>query len=163
MLIRLKNKGNIIIDDFIFKCSIGRSGIKNKKIEGDNATPKGIYSLGSLYYRADRTEKPITKIDTKIIKKNMGWCDDSKSKYYNQEFKIIEKIKHEKLYKKNNSYDCFIVINFNTKKIIKNKGSAIFIHLTKNYRKTAGCIALKKNDFLILAKIINKKTKIKIS
>ena len=41
-----------------------------------------------------------------------------------------------------------------------NKGSAIFIHLTKNYNPTKGCIALNKKDFLILCKLINKKTKI---
>ena len=43
------------------------------------------------------------------------------------------------------------------------KGSAIFIHLTNNYKPTAGCIAISKKDFLILLKIISKKTKIKIN
>ena len=93
----------------------------------------------------------------------MGWCDDPKSKYYNKEIKINKKIKHEKLFKKDGSYDYFVVINYNTKKIIPFKGSAIFIHLTKNYKKTSGCIALKKKDFLILMTLINKKTKIKIN
>ena len=41
-------------------------------------------------------------------------------------------------------------------------GSAIFIHLTDNYKPTAGCIALKKSDFDILLNLINQKTKIKI-
>ena len=45
----------------------------------------------------------------------------------------------------------------------KKKGSAIFIHLTKDYSKTAGCIALSKKDFLILAKLVNKKSKIVIN
>ena len=52
---------------------------------------------------------------------------------------------------------------YNTKDIKPKKGSAIFIHLTKNYGKTLGCIALKKTDFLILLRVINKKTKIKIN
>ena len=68
----------------------------------------------------------------------------------------------EKLYRKDYKYDLLIPINYNTKPIIKNKGSAIFIHLTKNYKKTAGCVALSKKDFLILLKLINSKTKIKI-
>ena len=92
----------------------------------------------------------------------MAWCDDPKSKYYNKEIKINNMIGHEKLYRKDNSYDYFIVINYNTKPITRYKGSAIFIHLTENYKKTLGCIALKKSDFLVLANIINKKTKIKI-
>ena len=162
MLITLKNKETLIVDDFVFKCSIGKNNIRTKKKEGDKATPRGIFSLGKLYYRADRVPKPTAKIETKIIRKKMGWCDSSQSKYYNKEIKVNNKISHEKFFKKNESYDYLIVINYNTKKIIPYKGSAIFIHLTKNYKKTSGCIALKKKDFLILIKLIDKKTKIKI-
>ena len=165
MLLNLKNKETLVIDDFIFKCSVGKSGTKTRKTEGDMTTPRGKFSLGKLYYRADRVLKPSTKIPCKIISKNMGWCNDAKSKYYNKEIKIRKnnRLKHEKLFKKNISYNYFIVINYNTKKIIPNKGSAIFIHLTKNYKETAGCIALQEKDFLILTKLINKKTKIKIN
>jgi L,D-peptidoglycan transpeptidase YkuD (ErfK/YbiS/YcfS/YnhG family) len=163
MLIILKNKDTLIVDDFNLKCCIGKKGLSNNKKEGDNKTPKGIFSLGKLYYRNDRVKNVNSNISKKIIKKKMGWCDDSKSKFYNKEIQINnQKIKHEKLFRKDHSYDYLIVINYNTKKIIPNKGSAIFIHLTKNYKKTAGCIALKKKDFLILTKIINNKTKIKI-
>ena len=73
-----------------------------------------------------------------------------------------KKNKGEKLYRRDNTYDVLIVIEYNTKKTKPFKGSAIFIHLTKNYSPTEGCIALKKNDLLILLKIINKKSKIKI-
>jgi len=163
MLLILKNKETLIIDDFIFKCSVGKNGTKIRKIEGDKATPKGKFSLGKLYYRADRVKKPVTKLSIKPLTKNMGWCDDPKSKYYNREIKINNKAKYEKLFKKDHSYNFFIVINYNTRKTISNKGSAIFIHLTKKYKKTAGCIALNEKDFLILIKLINKKTKIKIN
>ena len=163
MLITLKNKEVLIVDDFIFKCALGKNGIIEKKKEGDRATPKGTFSIGKLYYRADRVKKPLCILSTKIITRKIGWCDDPKSKYYNKEIKINKKIKHEKLFKKDGSYDYFVVINYNTKKIIPFKGSAIFIHLTKNYKKTSGCIALKKKDFLILMTLINKKTKIKIN
>ena len=162
MLITLKNKEFIIIEDFIFKCAIGKNGIKLRKEEGDKATPSGIFSFGKLYYRADRVEKPITKISTKIIKKNMGWCDDPKSEYYNKEIVVNKRIHHEKLSRKDNLYDYLIVISYNTVKPKAFKGSAIFLHLTKNYKKTMGCLALSKKDFLILMKIINKNTKIKI-
>ena len=162
MLIKLKNKGTLKLDDFILKCSIGKNGIKSKKKEGDKCTPKGIFTLGKLYYRADRVKKPYTKISTKIIKKNMGWCDDVTSKFYNKEMKINKNIKHEKLYRNDNVYDYLIVINYNTKKIKPAKGSAIFLHLTKNYKKTLGCVAVKKKDFLIILKLITKNTRIKI-
>ncbi len=162
MLIRIKNKDQLIIDDFVFKCSIGKNGVKRKKIEGDKSTPKGKFTLGKIYYRPDRVPKPETVILTKKINKKMGWCIESKNKKYNSEIKIDKKIKHEKMYRKDYKYDYLLVINYNTKKKIPFKGSAIFIHLTNNYKPTIGCVAIKKKDFLILVKIINKKTKIRI-
>ena len=162
MLIQLKNKDKLIVGDFKFKCCIGKNGVKKHKIEGDNSTPKGIFTLGNLYYRKDRVRKPNTNLKIKIIKPNTGWCNESKNKFYNKEIISQKKISHEKLYRKDHKYDYLIVINYNIKKILPGKGSAIFIHLTKNYYPTAGCIALKKKDFLILVKLINKKTKIKI-
>ena len=161
MLIQLKNKDKLIVGDFKFKCCIGKNGVKKHKIEGDNSTPKGIFTLGNLYYRKDRVEKPNTNLKIKIIKPNIGWCNESKHKFYNKEISLQKKIRHEKLHRKDHKYDYLIVINYNIKKTVANKGSAIFIHLTKNYYPTAGCIALKKKDFLILLKLINKKTKIK--
>ena len=162
MKITLKNKYTLKIDDFKFKCCIGRNGLKKNKIEGDKCTPKGIFKLGALYYRKDRVKKPITSLKIKNIKRNMGWCNDSKNKFYNQEVKVNKNIRHEKLFRKDYKYNYLLVIEYNTKKIIPNKGSAIFIHLTKNFEATAGCRALLQKDFLIMVKLINKKSKIKI-
>ena len=163
MLIRLKNKDKLIVNDFKFKCCIGKNGVKKQKIEGDNSTPKGIFTIGTFYYRKDRVTKPFTNLKTKIIKPKIGWCNDLKKKSYNREIKIQKKIRYEKLFRQDHKYDYLIVINYNIKKTIPGKGSAIFIHLTKNYYPTAGCIALKKQDFIILLKLINNKTKIVIS
>ena len=160
MLIKLKNKDTLTIDDFKFRCCIGKSGINSQKIEGDNSTPKGKFKIGTLYHRADRGKKPSTKINTKKIMKKMGWCNDPDNKYYNKQISINKNIKHEKLYRSDYKYNYLIVIEYNMKKIKSNKGSAIFLHLTKNYQKTAGCIALNKKDFLIILKIINKNSKI---
>ena len=163
MPITIKNKDTLIIDDFIFKCAVGKKGIKTHKKEGDRTTPRRNYSLGKLYYRADRVKKPLTKISTKIIKPKMGWCDDPKSKYYNQEIRINNKIKCEKLFREKNLYDYLIVINYNTKKITSFKGSAIFLHLTKKYKKTEGCIAVSKKDFLIIIKLLKRNSRIHIN
>ena len=164
MTIFVKNKETLIYDEFIFRCSIGKNGFIKNKLEGDKKTPKGTFSIGNLYYRKDKNQKPKTKIPCIPIKKNMGWCDDpNDNNNYNKLIKINKNIKSEKLYRKDNKYDFLIPINYNTKKIKKGKGSAIFIHLTNNYQKTLGCIALKKRDFLILVKLINRKTKIRIT
>ena len=162
MRIILKNKETLLCDDFVFKCTIGKKGITSKKFEGDKKTPRGIFSLGPVFFRKDRVDDPITKLRKIEIRKNMGWCDDIKSKKYNKLIKINNNIKHEKLFRKQNIYDLLVPINYNTSNPKKNKGSAIFLHLTNNYKKTAGCVALKKRDMLILIKLINKNTKIEI-
>lgn len=93
----------------------------------------------------------------------MGWCNDSNSKAYNKLIEIPFKYSHEKLYKKENVYDIILVLNFNMNPIKRNKGSAIFIHVAKkNYKKTEGCIAVKKHQLLKIIKEVNSKTKIKI-
>jgi len=163
MLINIKNKDTLIIDDFSFKCSLGKNGIRINKKEGDLSTPKGIYTIKKLFYRSDRIKKINTKIDKIKIKKNMGWCNDPNHKKYNSLINVNTKIKHEKLYRTDTKYDLVLVIDYNLKKPIPFKGSAIFVHITKNYKPTAGCIALKKNDMIILLKILNKNTKIKLS
>ena len=163
MLIKLKNKDRLNIDEFTFRCSIGKNGINIKKREGDLCTPKGNFLIKKVFYRLDKIKKINTKIKKIKIKKNMGWCNDPKHKKYNSLINTREKIKHEKLYRRDGKYDLIIIIDYNLVKPIPFKGSAIFIHLTNNYKPTAGCIALRKNDMLILLKLINKKTRIKIN
>ncbi len=163
MIIKLKNKDKLLYDEFVFKCSIGKKGLKKIKIEGDGSTPVGLFSLGIVYYRPDRIDKPNTKLKIKKITKRMGWCNDANNKKYNKEILLSKKNKGEKLFRYDRIYDLILVINYNTKKTIKNKGSAIFIHLTKNYKPTLGCIAIQKNDLLVLLKLITADTKIKIS
>ena len=93
----------------------------------------------------------------------MGWSDDVNfPSKYNKLIKIKKNIHHERLFRNDYKYDLLIPIKYNFDKSIVGKGSCIFIHLTKNYNPTAGCIALQKKDFLIMLKLINKNTKIKI-
>ena len=91
----------------------------------------------------------------------MAWCDDPTQNKYNEEIKTYSTKLKENLYRIDHRYDYLISISYNEQKT-RNKGSAIFIHLTNDYKPTAGCIALEKKDFEILLKLINKKPKIKI-
>ena len=163
MTIFVKNKHTLQIDEFKFKCSIGKKGSTINKKEGDKKTPKGIFEIENLYFRKDRIKKPITSLKCIEIKKNMGWCDDINfPKKYNKLIKANDNLRHEKLTRKDHKYNLLVPIKYNFKKTIPGRGSCIFIHLTKNYKPTAGCIALKEKDFLILLKIIRKNSKIKI-
>ena len=101
MIIYLKNKHTLLIDDFHFKCCIGKNGLSKKKIEGDKKTPIGRFSIEHLYYRSDRVKNFSTKLKCIEITKNMGWCDDPlNQKNYNQLISIQKKIKCEKLFRK---------------------------------------------------------------
>ena len=163
MLIFLKNKQTLSIDEFNFKCCIGKKGSTYNKKEGDFKTPKGVFNLGNLYYRADRERKPNTRLKCIKITKNMICCDDLKNKkYYNKIIKKKLKLSHETLYRKDDRYNFILTIKYNLKKKIIGQGSCIFFHLTNDYKGTAGCIALKRDDFMILLKLISTKTKVVI-
>ena len=153
----------LIYKGFKLKCSIGKSGVTQSKKEGDLTTPKGLFELGLLYYRKDKIKLLKCKIKKRAIKKGMGWCNDSKSKKYNQEISFPFKYGAEKLYRKDKIYDIFINIKYNQLPIVKGKGSAIFLHLSnKKYKPTSGCVAIQKKDFLKILPLINNKTKISI-
>ena len=151
MTIFIKNKYTLQIDEFKFMCCIGKKGSTKNKKEGDKKTPKGTFKIENLYYRKDRKDKPLTKLKCVEIKRNMGWCNDILyPKKYNKLIKNEKKIKHEKLRRKDYKYDFIIPIKYNFKKPITGLGSCIFIHLTKDYKPTDGCVALKEKDFLIM-------------
>ena len=157
-------KNLLLYKNYKLKCSVGKSGTKKFKKEGDLATPKGNFSFGTLYYRKDRIGFIKTRLKKKVIKKKLGWCDDIRSRKYNKEINFPFKYTSEKLYRKDNIYDIFINIKYNYSPVIKNKGSAIFLHITnKKYRPTKGCIAILKKDFFKILPFINKNTKIKIN
>ena len=163
MTIFVKNKHTLEVGEFKFRCCIGKKGSTSNKREGDKKTPKGIFEIENLYFRKDRLEKPSTLLKCIEIKKNMGWCDDVRfPKKYNRIIKTEKKIKYEKLKRKDHKYDFFIPIKYNFKKPVAGKGSCIFIHLTKDYKPTVGCVALIEKDFLIMLKLIKKNSKIKI-
>ena len=157
-------KNNLLLyRGYKLKCSIGKMGTTNSKKEGDLSTPKGLFKLGLLYYRKDRIKLAKYKIKNKVIKKNMGWCNDIKSKKYNREIFFPFKYNAEKLYRSDKIYDILINIKYNYSPTYKGKGSAIFLHLAnKKYKATEGCIAIQKKDFLKILPLVNNNTKILI-
>tara|TARA_B110000967_G_scaffold182943_1_gene201245 strand:+ start:1177 stop:1668 length:492 start_codon:yes stop_codon:yes gene_type:complete len=163
MNIQLK-KNFLYFDKYKIKCALGKRGITSKKKEGDGKTPIGTYKLNSIFYRKDRISKIKTTLKKIVIKKNMGWCDDVTSKHYNKMIRFPFNLSAEKLWLENNIYDVIIVINYNLKPVIKNKGSAIFLHIAKrNFLQTEGCIAITKKNIILLASKINNNTKITVS
>ena len=158
----LINKKYLTFNNYKAKCSIGKRGIGLKRKEGDLITPEGKFKIKFILYRKDRV-KIQSKIKKIVIKKEMGWCDDPNSKQYNKLIKLPSVYNYEKLYKKENVYDIIIVLNYNMNPTVKNKGSAIFIHVAKkNYKKTEGCVAVKKAHLLKITKNLKRNTKVMI-
>ncbi len=157
------NKNYLTFNNFKVKCAIGKKGIGYKIKEGDLKTPVGQYKIKYLLYRKDRIKKLKTKLRKIIITKKMGWCNDPKSKNYNQLIRLPFNYTYEKLFRKENTYDLILVLNFNTNPVIKNKGSAIFIHVAKKkFNKTEGCVAITKKNLLNIIKNLRINTKVKI-
>ena len=162
MHIYINNKF-ISYNNYKAKCAIGKRGISIKKKEGDFITPKGTFKIKEIFYRKDRVQNLITRLKKTVIRKNMGWCDDPKSKKYNKLIYFPFKHSAEKLYRRENIYDIILVLNFNMNPVKKNKGSAIFIHIAKkNFQPTQGCIALDKSELIKMVKSIKINTIVKI-
>ena len=162
MKIEIRKSGLLKYKNFVCKCTIGKKGIKSEKREGDNTTPRGTFSLGKIYYRKDRVSNVQSKLKKKKIMRGMGWCHDVNSKRYNRESKFLNYRKTENLFRQDLKYDILVVINYNSNPVKKGRGSAIFLHLTKNYAPTKGCIAIEKKNLIYLLSKIHKSTKIKI-
>jgi L,D-peptidoglycan transpeptidase YkuD (ErfK/YbiS/YcfS/YnhG family) len=163
-MIIINKSGYLKYKNLKFRCALGKAGIGKKKKEGDNITPRGKFNIVKIYYRSDRIKKISSKFKLIKISKNMGWCDDPNSKSYNQLINVPTKYTHEKLYREDSVYDLLIVLNYNMSPILKNKGSAIFIHIARqDYKKTSGCVAIKKIHLIKLIKIIKKSTKVLIN
>ena len=156
-------KNYLTYREYRVKCATGKRGIGEKKREGDLITPLGSYKIKFIMYRRDRFKKIKTRLKKIVIKKNMGWCNDPRSKKYNQLINLPFDYGYEKLHKKENIYDIILVLDYNMNPTKKNKGSAIFIHISrKNYSKTEGCIAIRKPHLLKIIKEIKSATKVKI-
>ena len=173
LVIHLGKEYFLKVGNKVFKCQLGIGGFKKaiQKIEGDKTTPIGKWHLKSIYYRSDRILRPKLKkkniLKINRITKHSGWCDDIKSNYYNKYIKINNSrslnVNYESLCRQDNAYDIIIETSHNTEPIIKNKGSAIFIHCSfEDFRTTVGCVALKKIDLMFLIKNLNSKAYIQI-
>ena len=159
----LVNKKYLNYGKYKVKCAVGKRGIGLKKKEGDLITPIGQYKIKYILYRKDRIKKSPSKLKKIRIKNNMGWCNDPKSKKYNQLINLPFSHNYEQLFKKENVYDIILVLDYNMNPVKKYKGSAIFIHVAKkNYKKTQGCVAINKSNLLKILKEIKINTEVKI-
>ena len=144
-----------------YNCAIGKNGTTANKIRGRQNTLRCF--TFRIYYRKKKIPELKFGLDSEIINHESGWCDDPKSEFYNSFVKLPINVSTEKLLREDDLYDLIFVINYNSDPVVRNKGSAIFMHIAKpNYDATEGCIALIKNDLIAISEQISPATKILI-
>lgn len=131
------------------RCAIGPGGIAIKGGEGDGITPRGIWPVREIFYRADRIAKPDTAFPVRAIQKDDGWCDAPGDPNYNRLVKLPYPASAENMWREDHLYDLVLVLGYNDDPVVAGKGSAIFLHLAREgYSHTHGCVALDYPDAL---------------
>lgn len=138
------------------RCALGRGGVTpaEAKVEGDGASPIGIWPIRQVFWRADRLPRPETALPVEALIPEAGWCDDPASPFYNLPVLLPFPMSHEKLWRDDGVYDLIVVLGYNDAPPVPGKGSAIFLHLARpDYSPTEGCVACAKDDLLALLKV----------
>ena len=148
-IIAVKPAGTLTFENKIYKCALGKSGVKTNKREGDGTTPAGTFPIREVLYRPDRLARPKTNLALSPLKPNDAWNDDPEHIDYNKKVLLPHDGRVEPLWRKDSVYDIIVVIGYNDKPVRKSKGSAIFLHVAEDdFKHTEGCIALKLMDLL---------------
>lgn len=129
---------------------VGRNGFAppGEKREGDGRTPSGLYRLGTAFGYAEFID---TRMPYSQAMEDDLWIDDPKASDYNRWVRQRETraASYEKMKREDDLYKYGIVIEYNTDPIIKDYGSAIFLHVWAGSRSaTAGCVAVSEENIL---------------
>lgn len=146
------SRGFLKLGSSFVACVLGPAGAVWKKKEGDSATPRGTFSMLFGQYRADRLSRPRSVQVLKTTRRNDVWCDDLACFQYNRPGAAPIRYKHERLWLESTAYDIVLALDYNYNPRRLGAGSAIFLHLTEDFRPTAGCIAVNLGD---MRKILN--------
>ena len=144
-------------------CSIGRSGRRVGKREGDGATPIGSWRLTEVLYRADRVQRPQSPLPIRRLRPDDGWCDAIGDRNYNRHVRHPYPASAERLWRDDHVYDLIVVMMHNLVPRVQGSGSAIFIHLARpDYAPTEGCVALGERDLRLLLAHCSRRTRVVI-
>jgi L,D-peptidoglycan transpeptidase YkuD (ErfK/YbiS/YcfS/YnhG family) len=150
-LARLQPEGRLRFRGEDFRATFGRGGIRADKHEGDGATPASVLMLRRVLYRADRIARPRAAVPTEPLAPNDGWCDDPAHADYNRQIVLPHAGRHEELWRQDALYDVIGVLGWNDSPILRDRGSAIFLHVARpDWPPTEGCVALSLPDLMHL-------------
>jgi len=139
--------GTALWGDRRMRVALGRSGVRREKLEGDGATPVGLFPARELLWRPDRMPRPESRLPSRPILPDDGWCDDPTSPDYNRPIKLPHPAGHEVLRRDDHLYDLVVVIGHNDDPPVPGLGSAVFLHLARSdWGPTEGCVAFSRDD-----------------
>ena len=143
------------------QAGIGRKGfaLPNAKREGDQKSPAGFFRLGQLFCYDKNVNTRMPFIQTTADDK---WIDDTNSDDYNRHVRGETKAKsYEKLKIRSDEYKYCMVVEYNTHPVVKDMGSAIFLHLSEGEKPnpSAGCVVVTQPDMEWLLNWMNPELK----
>lgn len=158
-----KFRGRILAGPLAIPVALGRGGIKANKLEGDGATPRGVFLPLRLWWRADRYPRPRSGIPVQPIGATDAWCETPGDANYNRPVRLAPGRSGDRLRRDDHLYDYIIEIDHNTRPRIARRGSAVFLHLARpQFAPTAGCVAMTRPSMLRLLEQIGPQTRIVI-
>jgi L,D-peptidoglycan transpeptidase YkuD (ErfK/YbiS/YcfS/YnhG family) len=135
--------GQLVFQGRVLRAALGRGGIRQDKREGDGATPPGALPLRRVLYRADRVARPSCAVPVEPLAPDDGWCDDPAHPDYNRMIRLPHPARHEALWRDDAVYDLIGVLGWNDRPVVRDRGSAIFLHVARpDFAPTEGCVAL---------------------
>ena len=136
-------RGWLLAGALAVPAALGRGGIKADKREGDGATPRGVFRPLRLWWRADRSPRPRTRLPVRRIGPDDAWCEDPADRRYNRPIKVPPGEPGDRLRRDDHLYDFIIEIDHNVRPRMAGRGSAVFLHLARpGLAPTAGCVAM---------------------
>jgi len=143
----VQRDGTVRFQGRVFRAALGRGSIRQDKHEGDGATPSGDLPLRRVLYRADRVARPDCAVPIEPIAPDDGWCDDPSHPDYNRMIRLPHPARHEALWRDDRVYDVIGVLGWNDAPAVRDRGSAIFLHVARpDFAPTEGCVALALPD-----------------
>lgn len=165
-----RSAGRLQAGQLVLRCALGGAGVRRDKREGDHASPAGSWRLLSGFHRPGKAPQTSPQLPMRVIRKNMGWCDDPASPLYNRLVATPFSHSHESLWRDDRLYDIVIVLDYNIAPRRKQRGSAIFLHCARlnsdasdgfahdEFAATEGCVALRYEDLRRLLPRLSRRT-----
>jgi L,D-peptidoglycan transpeptidase YkuD (ErfK/YbiS/YcfS/YnhG family) len=152
-------RGYLAFGPYRLPCVLGHAGVKVLKREGDLATPRGRFRLRGVFYNPERVSRPQTMLPIRSTRRTDAWCDSPSDRNYNRFVSLPYPGRVERLWRDDGLYDIFIVLGYNDVPRVRNRGSAIFMHLVRpDFRPTEGCIALRATDMKRLLRAVSRRS-----